>query len=145
MEAVHIKIHGIVQGVGFRPFVHRLVREHGLAGSIRNTSSGVELELEGERAALEAFVRSLPERAPRLALIEQIETEYGLPPRGAAGLSNPPQPRVGKAQHSGLPRHRDLRRLQTGAAGPYRPALALSLHQLHQLRAPLHHHPGPAL
>ena len=86
LEAVHIKIHGIVQGVGFRPFVHRLVREHGLAGSIRNTSSGVELELEGERAALEAFVRSLPERAPRLALIEQIETEYGLPPRGVTGF-----------------------------------------------------------
>ena len=73
MEAVHIIIRGIVQGVGFRPFVHRLVREYGLAGSIRNTSSGVELELEGERTALEAFVAVLPERAPRLALIEQIE------------------------------------------------------------------------
>ncbi len=82
MEAVHIKIHGIVQGVGFRPFVHRLVREYGLAGSIRNTSSGVELELEGERPALEAFAAALPERAPKLALIERIETEYGLPPRG---------------------------------------------------------------
>ena len=86
MEAVQIRIHGIVQGVGFRPFVHRLVREFGLAGSIRNTSSGVELELEGERAALEAFVRVLPERAPRLALIEQIETEYGLPLRGCEGF-----------------------------------------------------------
>ncbi len=86
MEAVQIRIHGIVQGVGFRPFVHRLVREFGLAGSIRNTSSGVELELEGERAALEAFVRVLPGRAPRLALIEQIETEYGLPPRGCEGF-----------------------------------------------------------
>ena len=72
MEAVAIKIHGIVQGVGFRPFMHRLVREHGLAGSIRNTSSGVELELEGERDALERFVRELPERAPKLALIERI-------------------------------------------------------------------------
>ena len=86
LEAVHIRIHGIVQGVGFRPFVHRLVREYGLAGSIRNTSSGVELELEGERRALEAFVRALPERAPRLALIEQIETAYGLPPRGRKGF-----------------------------------------------------------
>ncbi len=87
MEAVHIKIHGIVQGVGFRPFVHRLVREHGLAGSIRNTSSGVELELEGRRTALEAFVRGLPGKAPRLALIEQIETEYGLPARGLSGFT----------------------------------------------------------
>ena len=87
MEAVAIKIHGIVQGVGFRPFMHRLVREHGLAGSIRNTSSGVELELEGEREALERFVRELPERAPKLALIERIETEYGLPPRGLQGFA----------------------------------------------------------
>ena len=87
MEAVHIKIHGIVQGVGFRPFMHRLVRQHGLAGSIRNTSSGVELELEGERPALEAFLRDLPGKAPKLALIEQIETEYGLPPRGLQGFT----------------------------------------------------------
>ncbi|MBR3473500.1 MAG: carbamoyltransferase HypF [Oscillospiraceae bacterium] len=87
MEAVHIKIHGIVQGVGFRPFMHRLVREHKLAGSIRNTSSGVELELEGERPALEAFLRELPERAPKLALIEQIEAEYDLPPRGLTGFT----------------------------------------------------------
>ena len=87
MEAAAIKIHGIVQGVGFRPFMHRLVRQHGLAGSIRNTSSGVELELEGEREALEAFLRELPERAPKLALIEQIEAEYGLPPRGLTGFT----------------------------------------------------------
>ena len=86
MEAVQIRIRGIVQGVGFRPFVHRLVREYGLAGSIRNTSSGVELELEGQRQALEAFVRELPRRAPKLALIEQIETEYGLPVRNAEGF-----------------------------------------------------------
>ena len=77
MEHLTIQIHGIVQGVGFRPFVHRLVGEYGLTGTIRNTSSGVELELEGERATLEAFVRALPERAPVLAVIEAIETSYG--------------------------------------------------------------------
>ena len=87
MEAVQIKIHGIVQGVGFRPFVHRLVRERGLNGTIRNTSSGVELELEGERAALERFLRELPERAPKLALIEQIETLWDRPLRQFAGFT----------------------------------------------------------
>ncbi len=86
MESVHLKINGIVQGVGFRPFVHRLVREFGLAGAIRNTSSGVELELDGERAALEAFVRALPERAPGLAVIEEIRAEYG-PARGFRGFT----------------------------------------------------------
>ena len=77
-----MQIHGIVQGVGFRPFVHRLVGEYGLTGTIRNTSSGVELELEGERATLEAFVRALPARAPVLAVIEKIETRYGGALRG---------------------------------------------------------------
>ena len=87
MESVRIKIHGIVQGVGFRPFVHRLVREYGLGGTIRNTSSGVELELDGERGVLEAFVEALPKRAPELAVIERIETEYGGAPRGFAGFT----------------------------------------------------------
>ncbi len=87
MESVHIKIHGIVQGVGFRPFVHRLVRQHGLAGTIRNTSSGVELELDGERSALEAFVEDLPGQAPKLAVIDRIEAEYGGVPRGFCGFT----------------------------------------------------------
>ena len=47
MEHVKIDIHGIVQGVGFRPFMHRLVNEYGLSGTICNSSSGVVLELEG--------------------------------------------------------------------------------------------------
>ncbi|MBR3293931.1 MAG: carbamoyltransferase HypF [Oscillospiraceae bacterium] len=76
MERAIIKIHGIVQGVGFRPFIHRLVKDYGLRGFIQNTSSGVTLELEGERAVLERFVGELPRRAPRLALIERVETAY---------------------------------------------------------------------
>ena len=76
MEHAHLHIRGIVQGVGFRPFVHRLVREYALAGSIRNSSSGVELELEGERERLDAFLAALPLRAPRLAVIEQIEADF---------------------------------------------------------------------
>ena len=43
MERLCLKIRGIVQGVGFRPFVHKLVRSSGLSGYIKNTSSGVEL------------------------------------------------------------------------------------------------------
>ena len=75
MERVFVKIHGIVQGVGFRPFIHRLVREHGLTGYIKNTSSGVELELDGEQSALTGFLAELPHRAPKLAVIESIESE----------------------------------------------------------------------
>jgi len=76
VERVLISINGIVQGVGFRPFIHRTVKECGLCGFIKNTSSGVELELEGEREALEVFVRDLPEKAPKLAVIESISARY---------------------------------------------------------------------
>ena len=82
MESVRIEIYGIVQGVGFRPFLHRLTREHGLRGTCKNTSSGVELELEGERAALDRFLTELPARAPRMALIEGIETRFSDTVRG---------------------------------------------------------------
>lgn len=76
MEKAVIEIHGIVQGVGFRPFIHKLVGAYALHGYIKNTSSGVELELEGERTALERFVASIPEKAPKLAVIERIDCRY---------------------------------------------------------------------
>ena len=76
MERALISIHGIVQGVGFRPFIHRLVSQYGLCGFIKNTSSGVELELEGEREELERFAGELPEKAPKLAVIESMEITY---------------------------------------------------------------------
>ncbi|MBQ4474446.1 MAG: carbamoyltransferase HypF, partial [Lachnospiraceae bacterium] len=72
MQAAEVKIKGIVQGVGFRPFIHRLVREHGLKGTIRNTSSGVTMELEGEGEAIRRFLTALPTEAPPLAVIEEI-------------------------------------------------------------------------
>lgn len=87
MERLHLKIRGIVQGVGFRPCVHKLVRRCGLNGYIKNTSSGVELELEGERPALERFVTLLPDRAPALAVIESMEADYSTELRGYKGFS----------------------------------------------------------
>ena len=86
MERLCLKIRGIVQGVGFRPFVHKLVRRCGLSGYIKNTSSGVALELEGERPALERFVALLPERAPVLAVIESMEASYSKELRGYEGF-----------------------------------------------------------
>ena len=86
MERAELKIHGIVQGVGFRPFIHRLVTEYGLAGYIKNSSSGVVMELEGERGALEAFIAALPERSPVLALIEKIEVRFSRELAGYSGF-----------------------------------------------------------
>ena len=79
-----VEVRGIVQGVGFRPFIHRLVERHGLEGWVRNTSEGAELEVEGGRAAVGAFVREISAEAPPLALIESVEVTE-LPGSGGYG------------------------------------------------------------
>ena len=73
MTAMRIEVKGIVQGVGFRPFVHRLVEKWGFTGWVRNTSDGAELELCGARGALLHFIEELKHNAPPLALIERVE------------------------------------------------------------------------
>ena len=62
---VRARVEGVVQGVGFRPFVHRLAHEHTLAGWVRNDRRGVLLEIEGERDALQRFLERLAERRHR--------------------------------------------------------------------------------
>ena len=73
---VHIRVNGIVQGVGFRPFIHKQITDHSLLGWIRNTSEGAELELEGTRERIDRFVRELTEKCPKLARIETVEAEF---------------------------------------------------------------------
>ena len=67
-----IEVTGIVQGVGFRPYVYRLAFERRLAGFITNTSAGVSIEVEGPAEAVDDFVSRLPREAPRLARITQV-------------------------------------------------------------------------
>jgi hydrogenase maturation protein HypF len=69
----HIEVSGIVQGVGFRPYIYRLAAERHLVGTIRNTSSGVSIEVQGEPSSVEDFVTHLPQDAPPLSRITQIE------------------------------------------------------------------------
>ncbi len=76
-----ISVRGVVQGVGFRPFVYRLAHEHSLTGWVLNHSGGVEIEVEGPAAALATFVRDLEEKTPPLARIEGIEVA-DVPPAG---------------------------------------------------------------
>ena len=75
MQRVRLVVVGIVQGVGFRPYIHRLVTEFNLKGWIRNESYGVELELEGTSQAIEGFVARLKAQPPRLAVIEALRVE----------------------------------------------------------------------
>jgi hydrogenase maturation protein HypF len=75
-ERRRIRIRGVVQGVGFRPFVYRTAVGMGLAGSVRNLGdAGVEIFVEGAVEAVDAFVRSLKTEAPPLARIETVEAE----------------------------------------------------------------------
>ncbi|HXT34508.1 MAG TPA: carbamoyltransferase HypF [Chloroflexota bacterium] len=81
MERRAITVQGIVQGVGFRPFVHALARENGLAGSVRNDAEGVTIEVEGPAAALDRFLGQVRDEAPALALVESV-VWHPCPPRG---------------------------------------------------------------
>jgi hydrogenase maturation protein HypF len=67
-----IEVRGIVQGVGFRPWVYRLAREKGLAGRVSNDSRGVTIDAFGPPHALEAFVGSLQGSPPPAARIREL-------------------------------------------------------------------------
>ena len=71
--AVRLRVTGVVQGVGFRPFVHRLATRRGLAGWVRNDGAYVEIAVEGEADAVASFVRALRAEAPPLARIDAVE------------------------------------------------------------------------
>src|ERR1700739_2383418 len=68
----HFTVTGVVQGVGFRPFVHRIATELGLAGFVGNDSGAVFLEVQGERARVDEFARRLGAEAPPLARISAV-------------------------------------------------------------------------
>jgi hydrogenase maturation protein HypF len=77
-NACSIRVHGIVQGVGFRPFVYRLARENTLAGWVLNGDQGVEIHLEGDNRNMEAFVREMRSKPPAAASISDVEVEPAL-------------------------------------------------------------------
>ena len=70
-----IEVSGIVQGVGFRPYIYRLATERNLTGTIRNTSSGVTIEVQGPPESVEDFLSLLPREAPPLSRVTGISTQ----------------------------------------------------------------------
>ncbi|MDH3660490.1 MAG: Sua5/YciO/YrdC/YwlC family protein, partial [Alphaproteobacteria bacterium] len=75
IERWHLTIEGRVQGVGFRPFVHRLANTLDLSGWVANGPEGVVVEIQGERTAIASFLHDLQAKAPRSARIERVRHE----------------------------------------------------------------------
>jgi hydrogenase maturation protein HypF len=93
MPRAQLVVRGIVQGVGFRPFVASLARRLGLGGHVRNDSGWVFIEVEGTADALAAFGAALREQAPPLAVVDEVttrelsplgETTFVIDPSGTA-------------------------------------------------------------
>jgi hydrogenase maturation protein HypF len=79
LSLVHISVRGVVQGIGFRPFVYRIAARHDLRGWVCNTSEGVKIEVEGEENAIVSFLLELRNQAPPLARIEDFSVTPGQP------------------------------------------------------------------
>ncbi len=84
MQGLRVHITGIVQGVGFRPFVYNLATRLELKGWVKNTSAGVEIEVDGEQEVLDLFVKTLRDEAPSLSRIDDLTAS----PQPASGFSS---------------------------------------------------------
>jgi hydrogenase maturation protein HypF len=97
-----LRVHGVVQGVGFRPFVHTVATELGLAGWVGNDAAGVLLELEGAPAAIAELHRRLVADAPRLAVVDELVAEP-LQVCGASGFVIRPSEETGGSATAMVP------------------------------------------
>src|SRR5579859_1168750 len=99
---LRIVIRGAVQGVGFRPFVHRLATELGLAGWVSNSPQGVFIEVEGKRPVLENCLHRLETEKPPRSFIQSLETAW-LDPIGFASFEIRPSETDGRKSALVLP------------------------------------------
>ena len=79
LRRAKLHITGIVQGVGFRPFIYGLAGRLALAGWVRNTSAGVDIEVDGTQDMLDSFIHALKIEVPPLARIDSLEITFGDP------------------------------------------------------------------
>jgi hydrogenase maturation protein HypF len=84
MNGLSIHITGIVQGVGFRPFIYNLAARHHLTGWVKNTSAGVDILVDGSDSDLRDFFQAIEREKPPLALINRIQSA----PQPASGFDS---------------------------------------------------------
>ena len=92
LERRLIAVEGVVQGVGFRPYVHRLAAANALCGFVRNDAGGVLIDVEGEAARVDAFCRMLTFAPPALATIARVRVEPAAPQAYDGFLIAPSEP-----------------------------------------------------
>ena len=144
LSAREIEVRGIVQGVGFRPFVWRLASDAGLTGRVRNRSGVVEIVVEGADSALDDFCSALETQAPALARVDSVTWRDAAPTgfeafdvdESVVGLGGERLVSAGR---------RNVRAVSARAVRPGRPPVQVPVHQLHRLRTTLHHHRGAPL
>ncbi|MGD9516352.1 carbamoyltransferase HypF [Mycolicibacterium sp.] len=83
---LRIEVRGVVQGVGFRPFVYTEATALGLSGSVRNDSTGAIVEIEGAADDVDRFLARLRDRPPPLAVVESVDVR-SVPPAGGTGFA----------------------------------------------------------
>ena len=83
IRSVEIRVRGLVQGVGFRPYVWRLANELALVGDVSNDHAGVLIHCAGPFAAIKTFVHRLETNPPKQARIDSIDISHSAPARGA--------------------------------------------------------------
>ncbi len=96
-ERMQIRVRGIVQGVGYRPFVYRQAVRRGLSGWVQNDSEGVLLEAEGEPDVIRSLAASLRDEAPPAAAVDSVEVA-ALPVKGESDFRILPSPSGTAAQ-----------------------------------------------
>ncbi len=74
-KALRIIVKGVVQGVGFRPFIYQIAHKHNMTGSVLNSSEGVIIEVEGTQSDLDVFQADISKKAPPRSVIQSIDTE----------------------------------------------------------------------
>ena len=137
-------VFGLVQGVGFRPFVYVTAAELGLTGSVSNTAAGVVVEVEGDPDAVDAFGRRLRDDAPPLAEVEGVH-ESELAARGGTGFTIEALRAADPAGPWPPPTSRPATTASPSCADPTDRRYRHPFITLHQLRSPVHDHHGAAL
>jgi hydrogenase maturation protein HypF len=102
MQRLRVAVSGVVQGVGFRPFVYQLAHELGLSGFVGNDIGGVFVEIQGDELAVKTFVERLWSDAPEMSQIDRVETDV-LEPIAFDGFEIVESHDGTSAQASGVP------------------------------------------